>query len=243
MCLDPVSAAVIGAVATGAGTAYNGYQQNKQQTAAVNARNAATRAELTRQHRFQDESSAQFNDALTGFDPGNQQQALQTEQATTRDAFAGNAPTAEMLGSISSAGAPRVVAEGEAATTGKAMQRNASFGDALANLAGWDQRQFGNALNLNKTGREIDLTGNLSRTSAGISGLEQQVGASNAANANAPNGLGDLLQFAGSVAGSGAFGAPGMGVGGPMKLGPKVMPTKVGAFMPGAAASNLPRIY
>lgn len=208
MC-DPISAMAVAAGAAGSGI--NAYETNRTQKAMTNARNAATQAELERQRAYQAQSGAEFDKAVGNFSAENQAQRLTNEQARVGDAFAQNAPTAEMVGQIGTGGAPRVVQAEETRVLGDSFTKGAERNKNAAKLAGWDQRAFGNKLDLNQSGRNLDLTADLSRTSAAVGGLEQNAAYKNAFRPN--SGIGDLLQFAGQIggyqAGKGGFKVPG----------------------------------
>lgn len=197
MCLDPITLGV-GLALAGAGGAINSYETNRTQAKQIEARNAETMRELERQRQFQANSNATFDKTMGGFAPEAQAQSLADAQTTTAEGLRGNAPTKEMVGAISTSGAPRVVKTNEDRTIADAFGKIDASNLALGKLAGYDQLAFGNKLNLNQSGRDLDLTSDLAKTSAAVSGLEQDAAYKNAFRPN--SGLGDILQFAGSVA-------------------------------------------
>ena len=182
-----------------AGAGVNAYETNRTQKAMTGARNAATMAELERQRNFQANSQKVFGDTLNKFTPGAQDTTLATEQNRVADAFKSNAPSQAALGSISSGNAPTIVKTNEDSALADAFLKGQTADANLGKLAGWDQRAFTNKMNLGQGGRELDINSDLARTSAAVGGLEQDAAAKNAFRPN--SGFGDLLQFAGNVAG------------------------------------------
>lgn len=201
MC-DPLTIGSLAVSAAGAGL--TAYEQNKTTGNMIAARNAATRSELERNHGYQKEARSQFDRTADQFTPENQAQALASEKSSVADAFRSNAPTSAEAGSISTAGAPRVVADSANKSVADAFGRADKMNNALGNVAGWDQRFFKNNINLNDSARNLDLTSDFARTSAAVNGLEQTAAYNNAYKP--PSGIGDILQFAGNV---GAFKAGG----------------------------------
>ncbi len=225
MC-DPMT---IGSLAVGAaGSGVNAYETNRTQKAMTNARNAATAAELERQRAFQATSGAEFDKAVGNFSADNQAQRLTNEQTRVGDAFQQNAPTAEMVGSIGTTGAPRVVQAEETRTLGDSFTKGAQRNQNAAKLAGWDQRAFGNKLDLNQSGRNIDLTSDFAKTSAAVGGLEQNAAYKNAFRPN--SGIGDLLSFAGQVGGYQAGKGMKLPIGGPGNAMPAYNPNVTGGL-------------
>lgn len=196
MC-DPVT---IGAAAVGAaGSMISASEANSNQSRMINARNAATQAELQRQREFQAKSSGEFNKSLEAFNPQAQADQLAQAQTSAATALTNNAPTAANVGSITTASAPRVVAEGEASKIADVFAKTAQSSQARGKLAGWDQRAFNNNVGLNDRGRNLDMTSDFAKTSSAVSGIEQKAAYNNAYKP--PSGIGDLLQFAGQVGG------------------------------------------
>lgn len=207
MC-DPVS---IGSLAVGAaGSALNGYEQSQNAAAQINARNAATQAELQRQKGYGAQTQADFQKSLDVYAPGAQTQGLADSQGTVGDVLTRNTPA--NVGSITTAGAPRVVGESENSRLGDVFQTAADRNTNMAKLKGYDQQMFGNKLALGQNARDIDMTGDFAKVSSGVSGIEQRAAANNAVKP--PSGLGSLLQFAGTVganqAGRGNLSLPSM---------------------------------
>lgn len=210
MC-DPVS---LGSLAVGAaGSAINGYEASQNAAAQINARNAATKQELERQKGYGAQTQADFQKSLDVYAPGAQTTGLSDAQGGVADVLTRNAPT--NVGSITTTGAPRVVGDSENSRLADVADIGASRDANLANLKGYDQQMFGNKLTLNQNARDIDMTGDFAKTSAGVNGIEQRAAATNAAQA--PSGLGSLLQFVGTVganqAGRGNIKMPTIGTG------------------------------
>lgn len=194
MC-DPIS--IGAAVASAAGSAITGYENSQSQKAMVKARNAATEAELARQHGFQDQAGGVFNDALSLFSPQAVSDRLAAAKSGAGSTIQGNIPGD--YGSINTRFAPNAAKAGEAKSIadlfGKSMDRSTNMG----NLIGYDQFGFDNKLNLTGTGRQLDTISDFSGNSARVGGLEQEVNANNAYKP--PSGLGDLLSIAGTLGG------------------------------------------
>lgn len=192
MC-DPLTIASTAAAA--GGSLINASESNASRTAQINARNAATQRELERQRAYQATSGKIFDESMGNFSPEAQAKALNDAQTSTADAFKGNAPID--VGSVSSGNGPAVVKTAEDQSIASAFSRGSAKDAALGKLAGWDQRAFGNNIKLNNSGRELDLNTDFAKTSAGVNGLEQTTAYNNAFRPN--SGIGDLMQFAGSV--------------------------------------------
>lgn len=212
MC-DPIS---IGSMAVGAiGSAVNGYEASQNAAAQINARNAATQAELERQKGYGARTREGFDKSLDVYSPQAQTQGLSDAQTSFGDVLTRNTPT--NVGSITTTGAPRVVGDSENSRLAGVFNTAATRNTNLANLKGYDQQMFGNKLALGQNARDIDMIGDFAKTSAGVSGIEQRAAANNAAKV--PSGLGSLLQFAGTVganragraSGGTLFGAPATG--------------------------------
>jgi hypothetical protein len=194
MC-EPVT---LGSLAlSAAGSAVNGYERNRSANAMQNARNAATTQELERQRGYGDRSRAEFDRSLNVFDPTAQAQGLQTAQSSIGDILASNAPTD--VGSITTSTAPAAVGRNENRVIGDVFAKAADQSGRTAKLKGYDQQRFNDKLALGQNARGIDMISDLSRTSAGVNQVEQRAAGTNAYRP--PSGLGDLLQFAGTVGG------------------------------------------
>jgi hypothetical protein len=194
MC-DPIS---MGSLAVGAaGQALSGYENAQNQAAQINARNAATQAELARQKQYGEQSRASFDKSVGVYAPGAQDSNLAGSQASIGDALTRNAPTAESVGTITTAGAPRVVADSEGKKLADVFSYGAGKDTNLANLKGYDQANFNNNVALNSNARDIDTIGDFAKTSAGVNQIEQRAAQNNAARPLSP--LGSLLSFAGAV--------------------------------------------
>jgi hypothetical protein len=204
MCIPGIDPVTIGlALATSAaGAAINGYEQNKTQNSMISAKNAATMAELQRQKQFQADANAIFDSTKGGFEPEAQAKTLQTGQDTSTQAFAGNTPTAEQVGSISTANAPKVVQDASANSTANVFKRAADRNTAAGNLQGYTQNFLDNNISLNRGGQKLGTVSDLARTSSAVGGLEQNAAYRNAFKPN--SGIGDLFTAAGQI---GSYGA------------------------------------
>src|SRR5690554_3844754 len=111
--LDPVTLALMaGSAALSAGGALvNGYEANQTQNRMVEERNAATRQELARQQRYQQEAGDVFRQSIDRFQPEEQAKVLADNQSVATQNFQTATPTATDLGAFSSPNAPRVVKE------------------------------------------------------------------------------------------------------------------------------------
>lgn len=202
------------------GSAVNGYESSQNAAAQINARNAATRAELQRQKGYGAQTQADFNKSLDIYAPGAQAQGLADSQGSVGDVLARNTPT--NVGSITTAGAPRVVADSESSRLADVFKTAADRNANLANLKGYDQQMFGNKVALNQNARDIDMTGDFAKVSSGVSGIEQRAAANNAAKPL--SGIGSLLQFAGTVGANragrgGSISLPSIGQASPLNTG------------------------
>lgn len=208
MCLDPVTAGSLALSA--AGQAYNSYEANKSQSAQINARNAATLAELERSRAYQKRSNSEFDATLNAFAPQSQAAALTSQQDSVANAFTANTPKSAEVGSISTTGAPRVVADSANKSVADAFAKTNASSAALGKVAGWDQRAFNNNINLDGSARNLDLISDFAKTSSAVNGIEQRAAYNNAFRPS--SGIGDILSFAGSVGayggGRGWFNAP-----------------------------------
>ena len=71
MC-DPIS---LGSLAVGAaGNAISGYERSQSAAAEINARNAATQAELERSRKYGQQTQASFDKSVDIYNPGAQAQ-------------------------------------------------------------------------------------------------------------------------------------------------------------------------
>jgi hypothetical protein len=202
MCFDPLT---LTAMALGAGgKAVSGFENDANNRRMIEARNAATRAELERQKGYQGQTSGIFNTSVGGFAPEAQQATLASGKADASALFSGNAPTALNVGTIGTKTAGDYTKGAEAKTVADVFAGNAARSSSLANLTGWDNAGMSNRMNLNNAGMGMDVIRDFSRNSARVGGLEQQVNANNAWRP--PSGLGDLLSFAGNAVGFGSGG-------------------------------------
>lgn len=202
MCLDPLTAVAIGL--TAGGQLIKGSEDAANTRRMIKARNAATEAELARQKGFQQITGGIFDESVNQFMPGAQADRLAGGQEAANELFLGNSPTAHDVGTIGPRTASDYVKGREAATVADAFTENMTRSGALADLTGWDNYSFDNKAGLNAAGLDLGVYGDLSANSARVSGLEQQTAFNNAWRQ--PSGLGDLLTFAGNVAGFGAGG-------------------------------------
>ncbi|MBO4228010.1 hypothetical protein [Bradyrhizobium neotropicale] len=210
MC-DPLTGAALAASA--GGSLINGMEANDNANRVAAARNAATLAELQRQRVYGDQARGEFDKSMDLYAPGAQAASLAKAQGDIGSIIQGNAPTAESVGSITTANAPKVVATTEGNKLGAVFSRIGQNAINLGNLKGYDQNTFNTNLGLAQTGRDIDRIGDFSKTSAAVNKMEQNAAATNAQKA--PSGIGDLLSFAGNVGayygGGGKLGLPKFG--------------------------------
>lgn len=194
MC-DPLT--IASTAASVGGSLIQGNEAANNAAAVINARNAATQAEMKRQKGYGDQTRALFDTSVGNFSPENQTAQLESSQNNARDLIGGNAPTATQVGSISSGNAPAVVGTRENTKLGSVFARNAMLDNALGTLKGYDENNLTNKLNLNQSGRDIDMIGDFAKTSAGVNQLEQRAAANNASKRPSP--LGSILQTAGNI--------------------------------------------
>lgn len=197
MC-DPVSIglALAGAAASTGGQLIKGHEAADNNRRQIEARNAATNAELARQKGFQDQSGGIFDGILGKFAPGAQATGLTGNQAAATTAITGNQPL--NVGSILTKGAAPQAAAAEGKTVADAFNLNNARGTALGNLTGYTQQGLGDTLNLADSGRNLGVVSNLSNASASLTPLDREVASNNAYRP--PSGLGDILGFVGNVA-------------------------------------------
>lgn len=196
MCLDPASLISLGLGA--AGQAISGSEAAANNKRMVEARNAATQAELDRQHAFQDQSTGVFNTALNTFSPDAQAASLAGNQGVARAFLASNGPTAANVGTIGIGPASAATGTNAARTIADAITKNTTNAENLGNLRGWDLTNQDNGITLAGSGRGIGTISDLAANSARVGQLEQTVNANNAYRPS--SGLGDLLTFAGNYA-------------------------------------------
>lgn len=194
MC-DPMTAAAVGASAVG--SMISGQERADSLNSQVTARNQATQAELARSKAFGDESRGIFDTSVNQFTPQAQGQALATGQGDAGKAFQANMPSQASVGSITTAGAPRVVGQSEGNKVADTFTRLGQSAQQHGNLAGYDQQMFGNKVALNDSGRRIDTIGDFAKTSAGVNQVEQRAAYNNAAKPS--SGIGELLQLGGQL--------------------------------------------
>lgn len=210
MC-DPIS--IGSAAVSGLGSLISGSEANANARAQQDARNAATMAELERQKRYGAQSRGEFDKSMALYAPGAQDASLAKSQGDVGTILTNNAPTADMVGSITTAGAPKVVGATEQSKLGDVFTRIAQSNKNLGALKGYDQNTLANKVALNNTGRNIDVYGDFSKTSAGVNRMEQNAAATNATKPS--SGIGELLSFGGNLGsyygGAGKIGLPKFG--------------------------------
>lgn len=193
--MDPIT---IGALlASAAGGLISGNEANSNARRQQEARNAVTLAELARQKAYGDQARGQFDKSMALFGPGAQEASLAKAQGDIGSLITGNIPTAESIGTITTASAPRGVASSENDRLAGVFQRLGQNAINLGNLKGYGQSVFDTNLGLNQTGRDIDRIGDLSKTSARVAEIEKGAAATNAYKP--PSGIGELLSFAGNA--------------------------------------------
>lgn len=210
MC-DPVTGAALAASAGGA--LISGNEANSNATAQQNARNQATLAEVQRDKAYGDKSRGEFDKSMSLYAPGAQEASRAAATGDVGSLLTSQAPTQAQVGTITTAGAPRVVGNSENAKLGDVFTRAATNNTNLAALKGYDQNAFNTNLGVNQQGRNIDQIGDFAKVSAGVNQLEQKAAFTNAYKP--PSGVGELLSFAGNtganLAGRGTLKLPSFG--------------------------------
>lgn len=201
------SPAIAGMALGGVGQVVNGMEANANNRRIIEARNAATQAELKRQHEYQTQSGGIFDASLGNFAPAVQTQRLGDAQTADRGFLASNAPTADQVGNIGFGDAGAASKAAAAQSLAQIFAANAARSDALGKLSGWDTLGFENKVGLAGSGRSLGTISNLSSNSARVGDLEREVAAENAYRP--PSGLGSIIGFAGNMlAGRGGTSMP-----------------------------------
>lgn len=210
MC-DPIS--IGSAAVSGIGSLISGSEANANAKRQQEARNAATVAELERQKKYGAQTRGEFDNSMSLYAPGAQDASLAKSQGDVGSLLTGNAPTADMVGGITTANAPKVVGATENSKLGDVFAGIARNNQNLGALKGYDQNTLSNKIALNNNGRNIDVYGDFSKTSAGVNKLEQNAAYNNAAKPS--SGIGELLSFGGNLGsyygGAGKLGLPKFG--------------------------------
>lgn len=204
-------AAALSIAASAGGQLINGMEASANNRRIIEARNAATQAELARQHGYQDQSGAIFDTQMGNWTPAVQGQRLNGAQTAATGFFNSTAPTAANVGTIGFNDAGAASKAAEAKSIADAFTAANTRTDALGKLSGWDQLGFDNKVSLAGSGRQLGTISDLSSNSARVGDFEREVNGMNAYRP--PSGLGDLLGFAGNLAGSGRLGGFGGGGG------------------------------
>jgi hypothetical protein len=223
MC-DPLT--ILGLGLGAAGQVVSGSENAANTKRMINARNAATTAEVARQHGYQGQTGAIFDTSVGGFAPDAQAARLAGGQTDAGVLFSGNAPTMADVGTIGTNLASDYTKGAEVKKIADVFARNTERTGNLADLTGWDNYGVANRAALNDAGLNLGVINDLSRNSAQVGNLEQQVNYNNAWRP--PSGLGDLLTFAGNATGF----AGGGGV------SPFSMPTKAAGLWNPTTASQ-----
>ena len=194
MC-DPTIAA--GMAMSGLGQAYNSRQMSKNQGRMVDARNAATAAEMARQEGYQEEGSGYFDESLANFDKSKQDIGLANQGRVRGDKIEQQlSATNEYAPTTGSA--PSVVNTEIARKINDAMKSGKKTARSLGNMGAFGDQQFNNRMALNNTNQTLGNLSNNANRSMSLLPLEQQVAANNASKS--PNMIGDLLSMAGQGA-------------------------------------------
>ena len=199
MCLGPELAAVLASTALAAGgTAYNAYQQNKQQNDASRAASRATLDNLRRQKVDAERSRQLFEQAMPGQAAKPQQQNLDAATEARRAAITANLGPAKGDYAPTGPSTPKVVgqAQGKANAEGRAkVDKEAA---ALAKLGGWGDAQQGNRFKLNRTGGQIqESNANVRGTASLLPGEQDYAVGKVMSKPLSP--LGDIAQQAGAA--------------------------------------------
>lgn len=219
MCMDPVSIATT--AASGLGSLLNARETHDNNVRAIEARNAATEAELERQKGYQQQAGGIFDNVLSRFAPPAQVDSLVDNQTKAANFIRGNQPTD--FGSIRLAGASQRSQDAEQGALADVFSRGAERADALGALEGYGQQGFSDDLAMSDASRRLGVVNDASRGSASLVDLERGVNAAN--SQKTPSGFGDLLSFVGNVGGfkAGEGTLPNLFGGGTAKL-PKINP-------------------
>ena len=194
MC-DPTIAA--GMAMSGLGQAYNSRQMSKNQGRMVDARNAATAAEMARQEGYQEEGSGYFDESLANFEKSKQDIGLANQGRVRGDKIEQSLSAANEYAPTTGS-APSVVNTEIARKINDAMKSGKKTARSLGNMGAFGDQQFNNKLALNNSNQNLSNLSNNANRSMGLLPLEQQVASSNASKS--PNMIGDLLSMAGQGA-------------------------------------------
>ena len=191
MC-DPITLA--GMALSAGGSLVSGREQAAAQQSAINAKNAALRAEMDRQKGFQDQAGRTFADTLGLFQP-EAQVSQRADAIEARDAAVQPAVAAPIAPLPISASAPKLVKDTVQASGDKATADASARAPALAGISGFGDLFFNNDQNLAKSGAHLATTSNLSSASRGVNSVEQSVAFQNALNKQ--GGIGELVGLLG----------------------------------------------
>lgn len=221
MC-DPVS--IGSAAVSGLGAIIAGNEKASAERNAINARNAATRAEIDRQHGYQATTGAEFNKSVDLFNPQAVSNGLVGAQNAATTNLNANQPVD--FGSIVTSRATPAAQAAQAGTVADVFGRAGQRDTAQGNLAGYGNQVFDNNLALKGAGRNIDLTASNARVSQGVGAQEADAAYNNASRQS--SGIGEILSTLGGIGAGGGFNkmlnpmklAPAVATGAPMSLLP-----------------------
>ncbi|MEP3248039.1 MAG: hypothetical protein ABJN40_06030 [Sneathiella sp.] len=187
---------VAGLAASAAGTGYNSYQQNKNLKAGIEAKNKASLDEVNRQDAFQAEATEVFDNSLNNFSKPSQDAALQKSE-TDRTIRLEKAITQPKEYTPTTGSAPSVVKSEIARKMNDAIKSGKNSARSLAKMGAWGDTQFGNRIDLSRSGGDLGQISNFARGSANLLPGAQSAAYGNAQDA--PGMFGDLLKVAGTA--------------------------------------------
>jgi len=195
MC-GPWAVPLIGMAVSAAGSVMNAKNASDNQNAMIKARNDATEANFAQQDVIGKHAQEVFANTLGGFDRTKQTAGLGAAQGKREAAVTGNTGASQTNEYAPAPGsAPQVVKSDIARKIGEAVQAGRSRGLAFSKLAGQQDVNLGNSIDL---GRSRGVLGQDSSFAGGIANLLplQQGAAANNAYRN-PSMLGDMLKLGG----------------------------------------------
>lgn len=199
MCGVTEAVVIGGMLAAAAGTKMSMDEQQKFNKRAAQANEDATRAEIERQHGYQQEASTKFGDLLQQVSAGAQKEQL-AKNTDARTAYLDSA----IDDSVASRGftpttesAPAVVRTALAKRLADAVADSRSQAGALATMAARGDTAFGRDLTMNRSAADLALLSNRAAGSMALLPITQQ----SAVNSlRQPSGFGDLLAGSGKAA-------------------------------------------
>ncbi len=205
MCLDPASAALLAAstAASAVGSGIQTRNNNRYADSVAAARNEQLRLTRDKQKQLGEQNQVTLADTFSKFAEPNQTQALSDAQ-NTRAAAVDSATTAPAANDVPLSGsAPQVIKGAVAQRLLEAFTSATDKNKRLAKLSGYNDTTFGNNLNVNSAGRNIETQNNFSRGEISLLPYSQDFAEAQVKRPD--NTLGMVLQTAGQI-GAGAAG-------------------------------------